>query len=79
MGDVRGGDNRGSREVEILRVASSAGGPVHRAGERDLTIDDHRLGMSDPDISIYPDRHPHELRDRSRSSAHKGSPCRRST
>jgi hypothetical protein len=55
---ISGGDFLGGDEVEIFGVSGRARRPVHRARKHDLTIDDHRLGVGDPDASIYPDRHP---------------------
>lgn len=56
MSHISGGDRLGGDEVEILGVFK--GRPVHRARKHDLTVDDHRLAVGEPNASVDPDRHP---------------------
>jgi hypothetical protein len=54
---VSGCDSRRCNEIKIFGVLRSAACPVHRAGEGDLAVNNHRLCVSDSNAAIYPDRH----------------------
>ena len=64
VGRISDGDRLGGDEATFSEFCA-ADRPVHQTRKHDLTVDDYRIGVGDPDALVGPYRHPgHEVRAR---------------